>query len=258
MRLGVIGVGHVGLVTGVCFAELGHEVIAADKDARKIKLLSDGIATVYEPGVEELLQKALSANHLRFTTDPQEVVDDAEIIFICVGTPPRADGSADLSQVEEAARTVAEVLSSYRLLVEKSTVPVKTAQWIERTIRLYSKDGVEFDVASNPEFLREGRAVQDFMHPDRIVIGANSDRAKSLLLALYEGFDCPKIVTDVNTAELIKHASNSFLALKISFINMIADLCERAGTDIEVLERHRTFSLLATHFRKSYLSTHFD
>jgi UDPglucose 6-dehydrogenase len=228
----VIGAGHVGLVTACCFAKLGHQVTAVDKDDRKIEMLSQGQCPFYEPGLDELLREGLGRRRLTFSTDIAAGVRQAQVIFICVGTPPLGDGRADLSQVEEVARTVAHHMDGYKLIVEKSTVPVKTSQWIKRTIGLFNRASIEFDVASNPEFLREGSAVHDFMHPDRVVIGVESERARQHLLKLYEGFECPVLVTDINTAEIIKHAANSFLAMKISFINLIADVCERTGADV--------------------------
>lgn len=229
----VLGAGHVGLVTAACFARLGHRVMAVDKDAERIAKLQRGQSPFYEPGLEELLQEGLAQQRLSFSTEIADGVRASQIIFICVGTPPLADGRADMSQVEGVARAVAQYMDGYRLIVEKSTVPVRTSQWIKRTIGLFNRGGIEFDVASNPEFLREGSAVEDFMNPDRIVIGVESERAKELLLKLYEGFNCPILVTDINTAEIIKHASNSFLAMKISFINMVADVCERVGADVQ-------------------------
>jgi UDPglucose 6-dehydrogenase len=235
MNLSVIGTGYVGLVTAACFAELGHVVVGVDNNEEKVKRLSQGEPTIYEPGIEALLKRNLEKGHIRFTSEIADGVAASTILFICVGTPPRDDGSADLSQVEGVTRVIAENLHDYRLLVEKSTVPVHTSRWVERTVRLYNRRGIEFDVASNPEFLREGSALEDFMNPDRVVIGVSSDRAAQLLLELYSHFDCPKIVTDANTAEIIKHASNSFLATKISFINMIANLCESAEADISTV-----------------------
>ncbi len=231
----VIGVGHVGLVTAVCLAKLGHSVIGVDKNAERIDQLNRGQCPFYEPGLDELLDEGLRQGRLAFSTRLSDGIVGSEIIFICVGTPAVADGRADMSQVEEVARAVAQHMTGYKLIVEKSTVPVKTSQWIKRTIGLLNRRGVAFDVASNPEFLREGSAIHDFMHPDRIVIGVESERAKALMLRLYEGFDCPILVTDISTAEIIKHASNSFLAMKISYINMIADLCERAGADVRMV-----------------------
>jgi UDPglucose 6-dehydrogenase len=231
-KVGIVGLGHVGLPTAVGFAELGYQVIGTDSDARKVETIAQGKSPFYEPGLEPLLQKNLKAGRLRVTTDVGEAVRASDILFVCVGTPQRPDGSADLSQVEAVIRTVAENLNGYKLIVEKSTVPVQTAQWIKRTLIRYAGNNATFDVASNPEFLREGTAVHDFFHPDRIVIGVESDRAKEWLLELYRPLNAPVVVTDLNTAEIIKHAANSFLALKISFINMVADLCEATGADV--------------------------
>lgn len=232
MDIGVIGTGYVGLVTSTCLAKLGHRVLGVDQDEEKIARLRRGESPIYEPGLQELLREQWEAGRIRFSMEIPDAVREATVLFICVGTPPREDGSADLSQVEEVTRVIAESMDGYRLLVEKSTVPVKTSQWIERTLRLFNRRNVEFDVASNPEFLREGTAIEDFLHPDRIVLGVSSERAARILRQIYAGFTCPIIETDVNTAEIIKHASNAFLAMKISFINMVADLCERAGADI--------------------------
>lgn len=237
MNVTVIGTGYIGLVTASCFAELGHTVVGVDQDVAKVRRLQQGDPVIYEPGVDELLRRNLDAGRLRFTDDMADGVDASPVLFICVGTPQGEDGRADLSQVEGVTRLIAEHMTDYRLLVEKSTVPVKTATWIERTVRLYNRHHVEFDVASNPEFTREGTAVQDFLEPDRIVIGVASERARQLLLELYESFDCPKVVTDVSTSEIIKHASNSFLAMKISYINLMADVCEAAGGDVATVAR---------------------
>lgn len=235
MRISVIGGGYVGLTTGVCFAELGHEVLVVEKVPQKVELLKAGISPIYEPGLEELLRKNLNIR-LSFTTDLKEGLEFSDVIFICVGTPQRPDGSADLSQVEEVARETARLMSSYKLLIEKSTVPINTHRLIKKTVQRYLRDkSIPYDVASNPEFLREGSAIYDFMNPDRIVVGVESERAKQVFEELYRDFKCPIIYTDPATAELIKHASNSFLAMKISFINMVADLCERAGADIKLV-----------------------
>jgi UDPglucose 6-dehydrogenase len=230
--IGVLGLGHVGLPTAVGFAELGYQVIGTDSDAKKVETIAQGKSPFYEPELEPLLQKNLAAGRFRVTSDVGEAVRVSDILFVCVGTPQRPDGSADLSQVEAVIRTVAENLNGYKLIVEKSTVPVQTAQWIKRTLIRYAGSNATFDVASNPEFLREGTAVHDFFHPDRIVIGVESERAKEWLLELYRPLNAPVVVTDLNTAEIIKHAANSFLALKISFINMVADLCEATGADV--------------------------
>ncbi|MEJ7554968.1 MAG: UDP-glucose/GDP-mannose dehydrogenase family protein, partial [Aquificaceae bacterium] len=191
---------------------------------------------IYEPGLEELMQESLRAGRLSFTTDLKEGLEFSDVIFICVGTPQRPDGSADLSQVEEVARETAKLMTSYKLLIEKSTVPVNTHQLIKKTVQRYIKSpDIPYDVASNPEFLREGSAIEDFLKPDRIVVGVESERAKKIFEELYKDFNCPIIFTDPATAELIKHASNSFLAMKISFINMVADLCEKTGADIKLV-----------------------
>ncbi|MGQ9729226.1 MAG: UDP-glucose dehydrogenase family protein [Candidatus Fervidibacter sp.] len=230
--VGILGLGHVGLPTAVGFAELGWQVIGTDSDTEKVSKISQGQCPFYEPDLEPLLKKNLANGRLKVTPDVGEAVRTSDLLFVCVGTPQKPDGSPDLSQVEMVIRTVAQNLNGYKLIVEKSTVPVQTAQWIKRTILRYAGDDAQFDVASNPEFLREGTAVRDFFHPDRIVIGVENERAKELLLELYKPLNAHVIVTDVNTAELIKHAANSFLALKISFINMISDLCEAVGADV--------------------------
>ncbi len=230
--------GSVGLVSAVCFAELGHSVIGVDKEPEIIARLEDASPTIHEPGLQPLLNSNLAAGRLRFTTRQLEAMASSQIVFLCVGTPPRPDGRADLSQVEDVARGIGPLLNGYTLIVEKSTVPVNTAYWIDSTVRRFADSGHDFDVASNPEFLREGSAINDFLHPDRIVIGADTDRARTLMLELYgTGFDCPILVTDVNTAELIKHAANAFLASKISFINMVSDLCERIGVDVATVAK---------------------
>jgi UDPglucose 6-dehydrogenase len=233
MKLTIIGSGYVGLTTGACFAEIGHHVICVDNDQRKIDSLLAGRIPIYEPGLEPIVRKNVVSRRLQFTVDTSEGVDHGEVIFIAVPTPPQANGSVDLSFIEKVAREIAVCLDSYRVIVDKSTVPVKTGERVGQTIRRYAKPGVEFDVVSNPEFLREGSAVEDLMHPDRIVIGGNSDRALAVMQKVYEPFVAPVLVTDINSAELIKHAANSFLALKISYINAISELCETAGADVE-------------------------
>ena len=232
MNICIVGAGHVGLVTGACFADLGHRVTCLDNNRQKIQLLKRGGMPIYEPGLEELVRRNRHQGRLRFSDDLSESVSQAEVIFIAVGTPPKESGEADLTYVENVARQIATVMRAYKLVVEKSTVPVETGEWIKRTIQAYRKRRVPFDVASNPEFLREGSAVQDFLHPDRIVIGVESQRAKALLLELYKPIKVPVVVTDIKSAELIKHASNSFLATKISFINAIATICEMVGADV--------------------------
>lgn len=230
--LGVLGLGHVGLPTALGLAELGWHVVATDCDAGKVQTIGLGRSPFYEPGLAELLTKHLASGRFRPCVEVAEAVRQADILFICVGTPQHADGSADLSQVEGAIRTVAENLNGYKLIVEKSTAPIHTARWIERTLRRYGKGRHEFEIACNPEFLREGTAVRDFLHPDRIVLGVESERARAQLEGLYRPLGCPILVTDLNTAETIKHAANAFLALKISFANVVADLCEAAGADV--------------------------
>jgi UDPglucose 6-dehydrogenase len=238
MKLTVVGAGYVGLTTAVCFAHLGNEVMVVEKLPEKVQALKEGKVPFYEPGLEEMLKENLSLGRLFFTTDLKEGLDFSDVIFICVGTPQRPDGSADLSQVEEVARETARFIQGYKLLVEKSTVPVNTHKLIKRTVERYLKRRgkiLEFDVASNPEFLREGSAVKDFLEPDRIVIGVESERARRIMEELYKDFKCPIIFTDPATSELIKHASNSFLAMKISYINMVADLCEKVGADVRLV-----------------------
>jgi len=232
MKLTIIGSGYVGLTTGACFAEVGHHVCCVDNDGRKVQSLLAGEIPIYEPGLESIVKKNVAARRLRFTTSTEEGVEHAEVIFIAVPTPPQPDGSVDLSFIEKVAREIAVHLDSYRVVVDKSTVPVKTGERVSSTIRRYAKPGVEFDVVSNPEFLREGSAVEDLMKPDRIVIGGNSDRALALMQKIYEPFVAPVLVTDINSAELIKHAANSFLALKISYANALSEICEAAGADV--------------------------
>lgn len=233
MNLAIIGAGHVGLITGACFADLGNQVIVVDNDAARIASLKKGIMPYYEPGLKELVQQGVREKRLRFTTSLKEGVAKSEIIFIAVGTPQKATGEADLAYVEHVARDIATTMKSYRLIVEKSTVPVSTGHWVKQTIKTYLKRNVAFDVASNPEFLREGTAIQDTLKPDRVVLGVESKRARELLRKLYAPMNTKLVFTDINSAELIKHASNSFLSMKISFINAVAQVCERAGADIE-------------------------
>lgn len=232
LRIGIVGLGHVGLVSAAGFAELGFPVVGTDKDREKLERIRKGEAPFFEPGLDELLHKHVQSGRLSVAETLAELADRADVIFICVGTPSRPDGSADLSQVEGVVRELSQYITGYRLLVEKSTVPVETARWIKRTVRRYARNDATIEVASNPEFLREGSAVQDFLKPDRIVIGVDNGRARELLLRIYEPIEAPKLVVDIETAEIIKHASNAFLAMKISFINMVADLCERTGADV--------------------------
>jgi UDPglucose 6-dehydrogenase len=232
MKISIIGSGYVGLVTGACFADLGNEVICVDYDKEKINSLKKGIVPFYEPGLEELVSRNLKEKRLSFSSDLKAAVKKSLVVFIAVGTPSKPDGESDLTYVENVARKIAESLNSYRLIVEKSTVPVETGKWVEHTINVFNRKKVKFDVASNPEFLREGSAIQDFLHPDRIVIGVESKKAGDILTELYKPLKAPIVVTDIKSAEIIKHASNSFLAAKISFINAVANLCEKTGADI--------------------------
>jgi len=233
MKLTIIGTGYVGLVTGTCFAEKGHQVICVDNNAAKVKLLQAGGIPIYEPGLEDLIKRNTAAGRLSFTTSTAEGVERSDVVFIAVPTPPQPDGAVDLSFIEKVAREIAAAMTSYKIVVDKSTVPVKTGDKVAETIKRYCKARVEFDVVSNPEFLREGFAVEDLMKPDRIVIGVRSQRPVQAMREVYEPFQAPVIVTDINSAELIKHASNSFLALKISYINAISVLCEAAGANVQ-------------------------
>jgi len=233
MKIAVIGTGYVGLATAAGLAEFGHTVVGADKDAAKIADICRGKTPIYEPGLDEIVTKNISAGKLAFTADVDKTIRDADVIFVCVGTPQDENGRADMSQIEDVSRTIARNLNGYKVVVEKSTVPVKTSDWIKRIITLYRKDETPFDVASNPEFLREGAAVSDFLNPDRIIIGVESEKAREMMVRIYAGFSDRIMVTNIDTAELIKHASNSFLAMKISYINMIADLCDKTHADVE-------------------------
>jgi UDPglucose 6-dehydrogenase len=233
MKIAIIGSGYVGLVTGACFAQVGHEVICVDNDERKVKALNSGRIPIYEPGLEQMVLRNVAARRLQFSGSIEYGVDNSEVVFIAVPTPPRGDGSVDLTYIEQVAREIATVLKEYRVIVDKSTVPVKTGEKVADTIRRYNKVNVDFDVVSNPEFLREGCAVVDLMEPDRIVIGSNSERALAIMAKVYEPFLAPMMLTDVSSAELIKHAANSFLALKISYINALSGICEATGADIE-------------------------
>jgi UDPglucose 6-dehydrogenase len=233
MDLSIIGSGYVGLVTGACFADVGHNVICVDNDAQKVEALQSGKVPIYEPGLEEVIHRNVSAHRLRFTDSIRDGVDNSQVVFIAVPTPQQPNGHVDLSYIEKVSREIAGVLTSYRVIVDKSTVPVKTGEKVAESIKRYNRHGADFDVVSNPEFLREGCAVADLMQPNRIVIGAQSERAVDLMKKVYEPFMAPILVTDINSAELIKHAANSFLALKISYINAISAICEASGADVE-------------------------
>lgn len=230
MNISVIGTGYVGLVTGTCFAELGNTVTCIDIDSEKISLLKRGVAPFYEPGLEELLKRNQQALRLSFTTSFGDI-SSSTIIFIAVGTPSRPNGDVDLSYVEKVAATIAMHLKQYAVIVNKSTVPVGTGDFVRAIIKkTYSG---EFDVVSNPEFLREGSAIEDCLHPDRIVIGTTNHKALVLIQELYKPFNCPLVITNIKTAEIIKYASNAFLATSISFINQISQLCEEVGANVE-------------------------
>ena len=236
MKIAVIGTGYVGLVTGTCFAETGNEVICVDIDQKKVDKLSSGEITIYEPGLEKIFLRNLKEQRLHFTSDLKAGIKDAKILFLALPTPPGEDGSADLKYVLGVAKDLGKIIEDYVVVVDKSTVPVGTAEKVQKAIAENSK--VDFDVVSNPEFLREGVAVEDFMKPDRVVIGTNSERSKKLMNELYAPFvrsGNPLIYMDVRSAELTKYAANSFLATKISFMNEIAQLCERLGADVDMV-----------------------
>lgn len=236
MKIAVIGTGYVGLVSGVCFSDFGHDVVCVDKDPAKIDMLGRGEVPIYEPGLDTLMEKNVEADRLKFTTDLASAVDGAEAIFIAVGTPARrGDGHADLSFVMAAAEEIAGIAKNYVVIVTKSTVPVGTNRQVKQVVKKANPD-LDFDVASNPEFLREGAAIDDFMKPDRVVVGVQSDRAAEVMADIYRPLylrDFPIITTDLESAEMIKYAANAFLATKITFINEIAALCERTGADVK-------------------------
>jgi UDPglucose 6-dehydrogenase len=248
MKLSVIGAGYVGLTTAACLAQVGHDVFCSESDAEKLSKLQNGVMPLFEPHLEDVVEKVRKSGRLHFGST-EDAIAWGDAIFICVGTPPLANGDADLSAIEGVARAIAKRATGYRLIVEKSTVPVQTGEQLRKHLSVHSTNGLKYDVASNPEFLREGTSVEDFLHPDRIVIGADSTRAAEILREIYapivgQRFNCPIhsgcpkrkepifLATDTNSAELIKHASNSFLAMKISFINMVANLCEVVGADV--------------------------
>jgi UDPglucose 6-dehydrogenase len=237
MRVSIIGAGHVGLVTGACFAQRGHEVLCADVDAGRVESLRAGRLPFFEPGLGPLAEAGRTSGRLRFCSRASEAVEFGTVIFICVPTPADLDGRADLSSVEAVTREIAASIRSYRLIVEKSTVPVNTGERVRLLLARSAPPGAEFEVASNPEFLREGSAVSDALNPDRIVIGVESARAEGLLRELYASFEAPMLITDTRSAEMIKHASNSFLAFKISYINAVAAVCEKAGANVSDVAR---------------------
>jgi UDPglucose 6-dehydrogenase len=240
MKIAMIGTGYVGLVSGACFSEFGTDVVCVDKDAAKIEMLERGEMPIYEPGLDELVERNVEAGRLSFTTDLPGAVADAEAVFIAVGTPSRrGDGHADLSYVHAAAREIAEAMGDYTVVVTKSTVPVGTGRAVEKIISETRPDA-DFDVVSNPEFLREGAAISDFMRPDRVVIGADTERARDVMRRLYRPLyliETPILFTSLETSELTKYAANAFLAVKITFINEVADLCEQLGADVHDVAR---------------------
>ncbi|MCX5642834.1 MAG: UDP-glucose/GDP-mannose dehydrogenase family protein [Candidatus Omnitrophica bacterium] len=237
-KIAVIGAGHVGLITAAGFAKLGHPVMAVDQDKAKIETLRSGRIPFFEPGLPELLSEVIASGRLSFSTRIKDAAEFAEVIFICVGTPSRGDsGESDLSALEKVTAEIARNLSAYCLIVEKSTVPALTGEWVKHTLKTLGPEGASFDLAANPEFLREGSAVSDFFKPDRIVVGVESDRARGIMEEIYGSFSAPLLFTDIKSAELIKHASNSFLALKISYINAVSHICEKVGADVNLVSK---------------------
>mgnify|MGYP001278175845 CR=1 FL=1 len=240
MYITVVGSGYVGLVTAACLADFGHFVTSVDKDPGKIERLKRGEIPIYEPGLDEVVKRNVQADRLKFTTDLGVGVTNSQVIFIAVGTPSLEDGSADLSQVEAVAKEIAASMNDYKVVVNKSTVPVGTGRWVRQIITEHLRTPVDFDVVSNPEFLREGTALYDFTHPDRVVIGADSEQAKEIMKEVYRNLyliETPFILTNMETAELIKYASNAFLATKITFINEMANLCEAVGGDVQMVAK---------------------
>ena len=240
MHIAVIGTGYVGLVTGACFAEFGVDVTCVDIDSTKIARLIAGEMPIYEPGLEQLVTKNVQSGRLRFTTDLKQAVEQALVVFLAVGTPPKGDGSPELSFVEAAARSVAEHMNGYKVIVTKSTVPIGTGEYLRKLIRQHLKSSLSFGIVSNPEFLREGAAINDFMRPDRVVVGSSDDEAVAIMRDLYRPLyliEVPFVVTSLEAAELTKYAANAFLATKISFINEIANLCESIGCDVHDVAR---------------------
>src|SRR5215213_3977829 len=240
MHIAVIGTGYVGLVTGACFAEFGVEVTCVDVDEKKIEGLKNNIMPIYEPGLDTIVEKNYKAGRLHFTTDIKSAVEQALVVFLAVGTPPKEDGSPDMSYYQQAAKDIAEAMNGYKVLVTKSTVPVGTGKWLREFVTENQKTKTNFGVASNPEFLREGAAIDDFMRPDRVVIGSNEDQAIEVMKELYRPLyliETPIVITSLEAAELIKYAANAFLATKITFINEVANLCDAIGCDVHDVAR---------------------
>lgn len=232
-KICVIGTGYVGLVVGTCLAEIGHQVICVDNNKEKIKKLQNNIMPIYEPGLDKLVIKNKQAGRLSFFTKIRQGVENSDVIFVAVHTPTQKSGETNLSYVESVSQEIAKAMNSYKVIVSKSTMPVETGKKIKEIIKAYSSKDVDFDVVSNPEFLREGTAVKDFLYPERIVIGLENKKAEKIMRQMYYPIKAPIIVTNIETAEMIKHASNAFLATKISFINAVANICERVGADVE-------------------------
>ncbi|MDE2490230.1 MAG: UDP-glucose/GDP-mannose dehydrogenase family protein [Elusimicrobia bacterium] len=241
MDLCVVGAGYVGLVTGACLADVGHRVVCVDSDPTKLKALKAGKIPIHEPGLDEVFRRGVKSGRLRFAGSVVEGLKfkgrRAQVVFIAVGTPPRQDGSADLSAVEAVAETVAKHMDAYTVIVDKSTVPVETGEWVSKTVQRFNRAGIAYDVVSNPEFLSEGSAVKDFLKPDRVVLGVSSKRAEEVMREVYAPLKATVLVTDLKSAELIKHASNSFLATKISYINAVSALCEKVGADVQMVAK---------------------
>ena len=240
MHIAVIGTGYVGLVTGACFAEFGVDVTCVDVDATKIEKLNNGVIPIYEPGLDQIVEKNVKAGRLHFTTDIKSAVEGAQVVFLAVGTPPKPDGSPDMSFYQQAAKDVADAMNGYKVLVTKSTVPIGTGKWLREFVTANLKTSTDFGVASNPEFLREGAAIDDFMRPDRVVIGSNEEKAIEVMKELYRPLyliETPIVITSLEAAELIKYAANAFLATKITFINEVANLCDAIGCDVHDVAR---------------------
>ncbi len=236
MKISVVGVGYVGLVVGTCLADMGNDVICLDIDKSKIENLKKGILPIYEPGLKEVVDRNIDEKRIMFTVDAKYAIENSDVIFIAVGTPPGKDHTADLSFVRSVAKEIGKYMNDYKIIVDKSTVPVGTADEVKKIIKDSQKKDIKFDVVSNPEFLKEGTSIKDFTNPDRIVVGVESDKAKSIMTKVYRGIvraDKPILFTDVKTAEIIKYASNSMLATRISFMNMISSLCEKVGGNIK-------------------------
>jgi UDPglucose 6-dehydrogenase len=237
VKIAVIGSGYVGTVTGTCLAEMGHQVICADVKEGRMKNLQEGKVHFYEEALEPLIRGNREEGRLEFTTDIVRAVRTSEVIFLCIGTPLLPSGKPDMNALSAAVKSIAEGMDGYRLIIEKSTMPIKTGEWLQSLLQDQVPAGIDFDIAAVPQFLREGHAVKDFMHPDRIIIGAESARAIDTIVEIYRPLNAPLLVTDINSAELIKHATNAYLATKISFINSIAQICEKTGADITSVSR---------------------